>query len=123
MNRPELPPGWPPAVAPPGSPDWERTAVGWLFEQCPPDYRGYPVLARHPVLLARLAGEQVAAAADATRQGLTSVRAELAGTLPPEAVEAAVDLYEREQLRLETVARGLAAVARALRGERWVPRL
>ena len=50
-----LPPGWPPAVRPPGSPDWERTAVEWLLDLCPADYRGYPVLRRHPLALAALA--------------------------------------------------------------------
>src|SRR3712207_8090858 len=27
-----LPPGWPAAVRPPGAPDWEHTAVAWLFD-------------------------------------------------------------------------------------------
>src|SRR3712207_8593651 len=50
-----LPPGWPAAVRPPGAPDWEHTAVAWLFDLVPPDYRAHEVLRRYPVLLARFA--------------------------------------------------------------------
>ena len=50
-----VPPGWPEEVRPPGAPDWERTAVAWLFDLCPPDYRAHEVLRRYPVLLARFA--------------------------------------------------------------------
>ena len=50
------PPGWPAVVPPPGSPDWEQAAAEWLIDLCPPDFRGYPVLRRHPSALAWLAG-------------------------------------------------------------------
>ena len=49
-----LPPGWPEQVRPPLSPEWERSAVAWLFDLCPPDYRAHDVLRRYPVVLARL---------------------------------------------------------------------
>jgi hypothetical protein len=117
------PPGWPAAVPPPGAPEWERRAVGWLFELCPPEYRGYPVLVRHPLLLARLAAEQVAAGLAGGRHGLATLRGDLAAHLPPDAIEAAVGVYEQEALRLAAVGRAVAAVTRALRGERYVPRL
>jgi hypothetical protein len=55
------PPGWPEEVRPPGAPDWERTAVAYLFDCCPPDLRGYEVLRRHPPVLARFAAVFVAA--------------------------------------------------------------
>ena len=48
-----VPPGWPPGVLPPQAPEWERSAVAWLFDLCPPDYRAHEVLRRHPVVLAR----------------------------------------------------------------------
>ena len=95
-----LPPGWPQEVRPPGAPDWERTAVAWLFDLVPPDYRAHEVLRRYPVLLARFAGDHVAAG-----------------------LEAAMVAYEREGARLGAAARGVEVVAGALRGERWVPRL
>jgi len=79
---PELvPPGWPPGVLPPQAPDWERSAVGWLFDLCPPDYRAYEVLRRHPVVLARFAAGHVASGVSAARDGLRTLRAELKGVV------------------------------------------
>ena len=124
MTRPEaLPPGWPDQVLPPGSPDWERSAIGWLFDQCPPDYRAYDVLRRYPLVLARFAATNLDGAVDAAARGLQTARAELRERIPPEAVEAAVAAYERERHRLQSARRAVDLVERALRGERWVPRL
>lgn len=117
------PPGWPEPVRPPGVPDWERTAVAWLFDQCPPDYRAYDVLRRYPVVLARFAASCLDGAVEAAAAGLRTVRAELREQVPPEAVEAAVAAYEREGNRLKSARRAVDLVERALRGERWVPRL
>lgn len=115
--------GWPAGVRPPGAPGWERTAVGWLYDVCPPDYRGYEVLRRYPVVLARFAADHVAAAQESARRGLGSVRAELRDAVPPEAVEAAVAAYEREGHRLAAVARAVELVGEALAGRRFVPKL
>lgn len=117
------PPGWPREVRPPGAPDWERTAVAWLLDLCPPDYRAYDVLRRYPVLLARFASGHVASAVEAARRGYATVRADVRDVVPPEAVEAALRAYEREGARLVAVQRGLALVEEALRGRRFVPRL
>ena len=121
--RDSLPPGWPDAVRPPDAPDWERTAVAWLFDLVPPDYRAHEVLRRYPVLLARFAADHVTAGLEAARAGWRTVRVELADHLPAEAMEAAMTAYEREGARLAGAARGVVVVAAALRGERWVPRL
>jgi hypothetical protein len=118
-----VPPGWPPQVRPPGAPDWERTAVAWLFDLVPPDYRAHEVLRRYPVLLARFAGDHVAAGLEAARKGWRTVRVELADQLPADAIEAAMTAYEREGTRLSAAARGVEVVSGALQGERWVPRL
>ena len=123
MSPAALPPGWPAQVRPPGAPDWERSAVAWLLDLCPPDYRAHEVLRRHPVILARFAAEHVAAGVAAAKQGLATARAELRDLVPPEAIDAAVAAYEREGDRLAAAGRSVAAVAAALRGERWVPRL
>jgi hypothetical protein len=120
---PRLPPGWPAAVLPPHAPEWERSAVAWLFDLVPPDYRAHEVLRRHPVVLARFAAGHVGAGVEAARAGLATVRAELRGLVPPEAVEAAVAAYEREGARLAVAARELVLVEAALRGRRFVPRL
>jgi hypothetical protein len=110
-------------VRPPGAPDWERTAIGWLYDLCPPDYRAYDVLRRYPVVLARFAAGHVAAAREAAKQGLATARAELRDAVPPEAVDAAVAAYEREGHRLAAVARAVKLVEEALRGRHFVPRL
>ncbi|TKJ21682.1 hypothetical protein A6V29_06985 [Blastococcus sp. CCUG 61487] len=118
-----VPPGWPDEVRPPGAPDWERTAVAWLYDLVPPDYRAHEVLRRYPVLLARFAADHVAAGIEAARAGWRTVRVDLADHLPPDAIEAAMRAYEREGARLAAAARGVEVVGAALRGERWVPRL
>ena len=117
------PTGWPAAVRPPGAPEWERTAIGWLLDLCPPDYRAYDVLRRHPVVLARFAAMHVAAGVEAARSGLATVRAELRGVVPPDAVEAAVAAYEREGARLAATGRAVELVEAALRGRRFPAKL
>ena len=118
-----VPPGWPQEVLPPQAPDWERSAVAWLYDLCPPDYRSHDVLRRYPVVLARFAAGHVEAAVEAARAGLRTVRADLKGVVPPEAVDAAITAYEREGRRLVHTGRQVALVDAALRGERHVPRL
>ena len=118
-----VPPGWPPEVRPPGAPGWERTAVAWLLDLCPPDYRAYEVLRTHPVVLARFARGHVEAGVEATRRGLASARAELRGLVAPEALEAALVAYEREGARLLALRRSAALVEEALQGRRFVRRL
>ena len=123
MPRDLVPPGWPPDVLPPQAPDWERSAVAWLFDLCPPDYRAHEVLRRHPVVLARFAAQHVAAGVQAARDGLRTVRDELRGVVTPEVVEAAIAAYDREGRRLVAAGRQVELVTQALSGKRWVPRL
>ena len=121
--RHALPPGWPPEVAPPGTPEWERSASAWLFDQCPPGYRDHEVLRRQPIVLARFAATAVEAALEATDAGLRTVRVELRDRVPPETVEAAAAAYEHERQQLRRARQAVDLVERALRGERWVARL
>jgi hypothetical protein len=123
MDQAYVPPGWPAQVRPAGTPGWEHTAVAWLFDLCPPEYRMYEVLRRHPAVLARFAALHVEAAVAAARQGLATVRAELRELVPPEAVAAAVAAFEREGARLAATARSVALVEQALQGKRFRPRL
>src|SRR3954451_22796176 len=109
MSAP-LNPGWPSEVRPPMTPDWERSAVAWLFDLCPPDYRAHEVLRRYPLVLARLAREHCQAGGEAARKGLVPARAALSGQLPPEAVEAAISAYEREGARLVKAAAAVSLV-------------
>jgi hypothetical protein len=118
-----VPPGWPAVVRPPGAPHWERTALNWLLDLCPADYRGYPVLARHPALLAWLAGHHLDGQLQATRRALATVRADLADVVPPPVLTEALDVVESEEARILAARRGVALVGQALRGVRFVPRL
>ena len=123
MSSTVVPPGWPQEVRPPDTPDWERTATGWLFDLCPPDYRRHEVLRRHPVVLARFAAHHVAAGVQAARHGLATARDELRDVADPETVAAAVAAYEREGAHLVRTQRAVALVEEALRGRRFRTRI
>ncbi len=97
--------------------------MAWLFDLCPPDYRAYDVLRRHPQVLARFAARHVQAGVEAAREGLATVRDELRDVVPTETVTAAVAAYEREGARLMTTGRAVALVEEALRGGRFVQKL
>jgi hypothetical protein len=117
------PPGWPRAVRPPGAPGWEHTAVAWLLDICPPEYRSYPVLRRHDVVLARFAVLHVEAGQAAARRGLSEARAELRDVTDQDTVEAAVETWHAESARLMAERRAVGLVEDALRGKRYVVRL
>jgi hypothetical protein len=123
VNGVPLPPGWPPEVRPPGAPDWERTAVSWLLDLCPPDYRGHAVLVRHPVALARIAAHHVDGACRAAARAMAGARAELSDALDARTLQRVIDVLEAEQARLLAAGRAVALVEDALRGRRYVPRL
>src|SRR6266566_8384150 len=95
-----LPVGWPAGVHPPDSERFEETAVTWLLDVVPPDYRLYGVLRRHPVALAQMARHHVRACAEGARQGYRTARAELARPLPPHARSAVLAAYVAEGRRL-----------------------
>lgn len=109
------PPGWPPALPPPGTEGWEKAAQPWLWELLPGDYRRYEVLDRQPVLLARQVLLQVEAELVALRKGQRSARVDLAGLeMEPAVVEQALQLYTAECERLRALAQQVRAVTDAL---------
>lgn len=122
-GRPVAPPGWPAAVRPPGAPDWESTATAWLLDLCPPEYRTYPALRRHAVVLARFAVLHVEACQAAVNRGLSEARGDLREVADGLVVESAVDTWHRESARLIGVRRSVGLVEEALRGRRFVARL
>lgn len=117
------PPGWPRQVRPPDAPGWEGTASSWLLDICPPEYRSYPVLRRHVVVLARFAALHVEASQAAVRRGLSEARAVLRDVAEPRTVDAAVETLHAESARLEAERRAVGLVEEALRGRRFVARL
>jgi hypothetical protein len=118
-----VPTGWPDGVHPPGSEGFEQTAVGWLLDVVPPDYRLHGVLVRHPVALAAMARHHVAACVEGARQGYRCARAELGKDLPPSGLTAVLAAYKSEGERLVATAKAVDLVSRALRGETFVPQL
>ena len=117
------PPGWPAQVRPPGSPGWEYSAVSWLLDICPPEYRSYPTLRRHDVVLAQFAVLHVEGCQLAVRRGLSEARASLRDVAASDTVEAAVETWQREAARLLAERRAVGLVEEALRGKRFLARL
>src|SRR6201985_4022329 len=117
-----LPPEWPTGVHPPGSEDFESTAVGWLLDVVPPDYRLHGVLRRYPVALATMARYHSKACVEGARQGYRMARTELADALPPHAIDTVLAAYPKEGGRLADTARAVGLVERALRGEVFTPK-
>jgi hypothetical protein len=107
-------------VHPPGSPEFERSAVQWLLGVIPQDYLLHGVLKRHPIALATLARHHLSACVDGARNGYRTTRSELGAHLPPAAIEAVLTAYRSEGMRLAEAARAADLVERALRGEVFV---
>ncbi len=95
----------------------------WLLDICPPEYRGYPVLRRHEVVLARFAVLHVEASQAAVRRGLSEARTALRDVAHSDTVEAAVEAWQAEAARLLAERRAVGLVEEALRGRRFVARL
>jgi len=117
------PPGWPREVRPPDAPDWEQTAQGWLLDLCPPEYRSYPALRRHLVVLARFAVLHVEAQQAAARRGLGEARSVLRDVAALDVVDAAVETWHAEAARLSGVRRAAGLVEEAIQGRRFRARL
>src|SRR4051812_10794793 len=94
------PPGWPEVVRPPGAADWERTASAFLFDCCPADFRAYPVLSRHPLVLARFAAHFVAGQCRSAQEGLAGIRTSLQGQVEAEVIESAAQAWLKQAARL-----------------------
>jgi hypothetical protein len=118
-----IPPGWPAGVHPPGSEEFETTAVAWLLEVVPPDYRLHGVLRRYPAALAAMARHHTDACVQGARQGYRTARTELSESIPPHAVDALLSAYRREGTRLAATAKAVGLVERALHGEVFSPKL
>jgi hypothetical protein len=110
-------------VHPPGSTDFETTAVAWLLDVVPPDYRQHEVLRRHPIALAAMAQHHVTACVQGAREGYRTARTELGRALPPHSLDEVLAAYSTEGRRLVDTAQAVDLLARALRGEVFRPQL
>ena len=118
-----LPQGWPDGLRPPGSEEFEESAVAWLLDVLPPDYRRHLVLRRHPAALASVARYYSRACVEGAREGYRTARVELGVSLPPHAVDGVLSAYKTEGFKLAAIARAVDLVERAIRGEAFAPRL
>ncbi len=103
----------------PDSPEFDERVVAWLLDLCPADYRSHAVFRRHPVILARLAARHAQAALDAAREAYSGARRDLAGRVPPAAIDEALVALSREGARLAAQVREVGLVEEALQGRRW----
>jgi hypothetical protein len=112
-----VPPGWPEGVRPPGSSDFESSAIAWLLDVVPPEYRQYGVLRRHPAALAAMARYYARGCVEGARRGYRTAGRELAEQVPPHAVDGLLAAYRKEGFKLAATSRSVELVERALRGE------
>lgn len=120
---PRTPPGWPSAVPPPGAPGWERRAVAWLLDLAPGEFRGEPLYARQPVVLAWRISAVVDAQLQSARSCYSQARSSLRDDVTPEVVAETLQALEREGAGLLARQREVGLVLGALRGEVFQPRL
>jgi hypothetical protein len=118
-----VPPGWPAQVRPPGAPDWESTAIGFLLDCCPPDFRAYRVLRNHPVVLARFAARFVEGQHRCAQEGLAEIRTSLKDLVASGVIEAAAEAWLAEDARLARTRRAVLLIEQALRGQAFVRKL
>lgn len=117
------PAGWPDAVLPPSEPDWENSATNFLFDCCPADFRGYGVLRRHPVVLARFAAAFVESQLRVCSEGVGATRAALADVVNHEVVEESMQAWMEQQAILRRRRREIALIEETLRGKVFVRKL
>ena len=110
-----MPRGWPSDVQPPGAEGWEATAAAWLMDLLP-EYRHYPSMREHPVVLAFIARHVLAGAVEGARQGYRTTRTELRGRVSPPVIAAALGDFRNEGQRLSAALRAVELVEQALCG-------
>lgn len=123
MERAVRPPGWPAQVYPAGVSGWEESAVRWLLDLCPPEFRSYSGLRRHPAVLARFTALHVEGMQTAARRGLSEGRTALREVAEPDVIAKSLATWELELARLVGVRRAVGLVEDALRGRRFRERL
>ena len=113
----------PAEVRPPGSEDFEASAVAWLLDVLPSDYRRHLVLRRYPAALSSMARHHAHACVKGARRSYRTSRAELGVSLPPHAVDGVLAAYKKEGFALAATARAVELVERAIQGESFAPKL
>lgn len=81
------------------------------------------IMRRYPLILARVATHHARANLAAARAAYSGARRELAGEVPPEAIEATLEALAKEGAVLASTATAMELVCEALAGRRWRPKL
>jgi hypothetical protein len=118
-----VPPGWPAQVRPPGVPGWEASAIAYLLDCCPADFRSYRVLRNHPVVLAQFATHFVNGQHEAAQHGLAAIRTSVSELVEADVAEAATQAWLEQRARLARTRRAVALIDEALRGRIFVRKL
>ena len=118
-----VPPGWPSQVRPPGASGWEATAIAYLLDCCPPDFRTYRVLRNHPIVLAQFPTQFLNGQHEASQWGQAPVRTSQGEYVEADVVEAATQAWLEQGARLARTRRAVALVEEALRGRVFVRKL
>ncbi|MEU2718901.1 hypothetical protein [Streptomyces sp. NPDC007205] len=98
----------------PSLPEWERTAIRWLWDLLPAHYRNQWLLVCHPRLLARQAYRQVEGEMYMLRYKRSSYSELESLGLSPNAIEKIIRLDATEFHRLVRVKGQIEMIARAL---------
>lgn len=107
--------GWPREVLPPGCLDWEISAVSFLLDSCPADFRGYPIFCRQPLVTAELAAAFLQSQLVTLSELISWLRVRL-DELSPNAVEQAMDACQELKVLLTRRLREVRMVLHALQG-------
>jgi len=115
------PPGWPVQVEDPEHPDFEASAVRWLWDLHPAPRTPASVWTRHPRALAFRAAHDLEGRLQGARTAYAQARTALDGAgVDPAAVLAEL---EAEAAELQRQHREVGLVAQALAGRRWAHHL
>lgn len=114
-----MPPGWPKALPPPGTTEFDARAGAWLLDHCPPDTRAHEALRNQPQVLAGIALSHAEASLQALREVYRTARVGvLAGLEPRQAADALAAMEALgAQLALQLREVGLVAQAIAVDGQ------
>ncbi|WP_055587217.1 hypothetical protein [Peterkaempfera griseoplana] len=115
QRREPAPQGWPDPVSPPGTADWQETAVHWMWTLLPTTWAQYDVFHHQPLLLARQADLHLQAEIAGLRHGWATTRRDLAEAgMDPATVDRTLEVYAVEGQRLRVLDRQLRLVTDAL---------
>jgi hypothetical protein len=90
--------------------------VEWLLDLIP-EYRLYPAVRRHPVVLAVIARHLLSGAVEGAREGYRTTRTELGEVVPPHVIDAVLRDCRTEGRRMAATVRAVELIERALRGD------